>query len=249
MNNELEDNFSLKKSFSKVKKGVMKHTPTGQVVRLAGKVVNKKNLGKVVSAGEKLGKTAVKVAKKIADSSGMVLLKPLNPFKIGMKKILKAKGESDSGNLLDITQRFYNKIIRGKGKNGHFDDLEENFLEKHPLFSIHRNDYDFDNETHFESQNHIDPVTITLVVSSIVSYFKSAKNKKEEVDKGSNTTEPLTKEDAIAADTTIAVQKDLKEKEKGAEPVTKASNMKTYLIIGGVAVAIIVGYFLLRNRG
>lgn len=248
------------KNPKKLVSAVKKYTPTGQVVKLASKVVNKKNITKAIKAGSKagkavgkgakvVGKTAVKVAKKIGESAGMVLLAPLKPLKEGMKKVLKQKGEMTSGSLLDVAQRFYKKVIKPQGgKNNNFDDLDDNFLEKDPLFSIPAYQYDFEScqYSNGDMTNSVDPATITLVVSAVVTYFKKAKEKREKKNKG-EAVEPLTKEEAIAADVTDEVQKELAKKEVEATPVTTGDSKK-YIYIGiAVAVILIVVFFMRRK--
>lgn len=270
---EPENDFSLKKTLKKAKnvgKKVFKYTPTGLVLGGVKKVATKKNLKKLGNVTKKVGKTAVKVVKKIANSAGMVLLLPLKPLELGMKKILKQKGESTSGNTLTIAQRFYNKVVKPKnGKNNHFNDSDEQFLEKNPLFSIPADQYNF------EDENSIDPVTITLVVSAITAYFKQAKAKRDAKKKDPNdpTVENLTTEDAIAADVLDVVTERLEEKARGEKPVTRGEigltkkkkpkpiyneegevvgkteeKKPNYILYGAMGVALFAGFILMKRQ-
>jgi len=95
---------------------------------------------------QKIGKGVKKIAKKAAS----VPFAPLLPFKLAMKKILKAKGVDTRGDSInEIVQKFYNVIIQKKGN-----------------YEVY-------------AYEHIAPAAIGAIIQAVISFFKGLKKKKE----------------------------------------------------------------------
>lgn len=73
----------------------------------------------------------------------------LSPFKKAMKKALDIKGVKYRDDISDIATKFYNYIVKGG------------------------------NSSSFEVAQNFDPVTLSVIISSIVSFFRALKAKKD----------------------------------------------------------------------
>lgn len=223
-----------KKMAKKKKKGLFKKV--GKVAGKVGKVAGK--AGKVVG---KAGKAVGKAGKFIAETAGETLLLPLRPFKPMIKKGLKSKGVNTSKmSFVNMVNKFYNEFVSKKNKKtSSFDEIPDNFLENHPLFSTPLDGYDFNDS--------IDPVTITAIVTATVKFFKNIKDSKAKA-KATGTKANLSPVESEMADDTEKLETKLIEKAKGEEPVTKTENksMVKYLIFAGIALVAVI--FFMRKK-
>lgn len=150
----------------------------------ARRTVRKKKIirKKVGKAARKVGATAKRVGKTIKRTATAAALTPLLPFKGLMIKELNKKGKpySKRSKLIDIATAYYKYIVKGN----HFEDLPDDWYEKDLMY--------FEPPETF-SEDHIAAATITTIVTAIVTFIKSSKNKKE---KGL----PMTDAEVVAAD-------------------------------------------------
>lgn len=120
-----------------------------------GKIKNigKKVVDKVKKAAEGVKKTAKKVGGKVSNAALSAAIAPLLPLKPAMKKMLNKKGVTYGNKFSDVVEAFAKTFLPKKN----FESVD---AEGKPLESL-------------------DPVTISIIVKAIFSFFKSIKDKKE----------------------------------------------------------------------
>lgn len=90
----------------------------------------------------------------------------LSPFRLPMIAILKKKGITPKSDLSDLARQFYMEVVK---KDSYETELDFETGENVAV--------DYTNMPSF-MQESIEPVTITAIVSGILSFFKSVKEKK-----------------------------------------------------------------------
>ena len=130
----------------------------------------KKNKTKVGKALQNIGKGVKNIAKKAKN----IPFAPLIPFKIAMRAILKSKGVETSDDITEISQKFYNVVIRKKAN-----------------YEIY-------------NYEHLSPAVVSAIIAAVIDYFKSLKKKKERGEKLTEAEEKALKVAEEATATVVA---------------------------------------------
>lgn len=166
--------------------------------------------------------TARKIVDKAKQIGGFAILAPISPV---LKAGLRARGLSTSGTLQEVAIRFYNEVVRKNSYDefntfGSFYDNVEQAQE--PEVKI----------------NNIEPATISIIVTAIVSFVKKLKAKKEQG-------EPLTKTQQKIVDTSDTLNKEIEEVAKDEIEMRITDGIKKYW---WVAVVGIVAFMYTKKK-
>lgn len=165
---------------------------------------------------------------KAKDAGGFALL---IPFKNLMVNALRARGIRHGSSLSDIATSFFQNIVRRNSfdENGAFghDDL---FLVSTEYATLP------DDVTKVDS---LEPATITVIVTAIVKYIKTIKDRKE----ANEPLTPLQEKVAVAAEKVNEV-KDSEIRAATNEEVGSIVNDNAHIIVG----VLVLGFLLLMYR-
>lgn len=175
----------------------------------------------VVKAKENVKKAVGTVAKQVGElakkGANALLYAPLLPLRIIMTTALKNKGVTNPPkDIGELGFMFHKRVIKGE------------------------NTYSFDeaslyNSDNVDNYNHIEPATITVIVTAIVNWVKKIKEKKEN-------NQPLDKEEQVVAEKIDEVEKELDQKIETADAPKNwfKDNLPLILVVGAVIVFLIV---------
>lgn len=126
----------------------------------------KKRRENIKTAVNKVRNKAKEIVDKAKEIGGFAVLAPIAPL---MKAGLRKRGYSTSGSLQEVAVRFYNEIV---AKNN-FDEYNSfgtdmDVMEQAEIKRIKAGE-----------KSHIEPVTISLIISSIVGFIKGLKAKRD----------------------------------------------------------------------
>lgn len=222
----------------------------------------KKGLFKKLFEGVKKGVHAVvKIGKKVVDTGAILVLAP---FKKAMQHSLRSKGITPEKKMSKLAPQFVEHIIKSKHYEGQLHHLEcyeylENLDDVNKLTSAEiskafaqdhldmLDQLDADNidvaKTAGDTAKSINPV-VGSVISAIINFFKSLKEKKQRGEKLSEAEEKalqLADEGAKQADELI--EKEAKQKVGGF-----IMDKKWILIIVGSLAVVFVGGKLLKKK-
>lgn len=144
----------------------------------------KRGRNRIKKGFKKIGGKLKKVANKLKKSLLSSALLPILPLKGLMVTAIKKKTGQNMRKsfLIDVATTFYNKVVK-KGNN--FDEISTSDLENSVLNQYYTVD-EFD-RAHYEGayKDHIAPAVVTVIVTSIVSFIKAMKKKRDD-DKAQN---------------------------------------------------------------
>jgi hypothetical protein len=195
------------------------------------KIIRKKVSGAVKKVGAAAKRTAIATA-----------LLPLRPFKNLMIKRLNAIGKpySKKSKMVDIVTGFYKYVVKGN----HFEQLPDDWYEKDLMY------YE---PMEFFSEDYIEPATITVIVTAVISFIKKARDKKNKGLPATDAEKAVADEaDKFIAKVEQRTGKDFSkpspivEAAKGqiiSEYKTDAANKTQFLIMVGAAILLLVVLF------
>lgn len=206
----LGKNAAKKSAARKTKRAAkaLKKGNTKKATKLTKKASTVLRKGTLVQRGVK---KAGNVLKSVA---GVSVLLPLQPLRPAMMKALKKKGVfvNKKTSLLDVTNRFYNSVVKASGNYDHYADIDTTELPDDHL-----------------------AVAIPVIVEAIISFFKKSKQKKDAGEKLSPVEEVAAEGTEIA---TAKIEKTIKD--EAAQEIGERVMQTNWPLIIGIAAGVVL---------
>jgi hypothetical protein len=112
-----------------------------------------------------------KIGQWSKEKADRIVSKSLKPFESHMRSMLKSKGITPKSGMTDLAEQFYNNIVKASNFESYYekDDFQGVVYYSHP----------FEMPQDGARMDTIDPVTITIIISAIISFFKNMSQKRK----------------------------------------------------------------------